>query len=283
MNKKKLCALTALALTAALTLCACGKKEEQPEPTPGQSASQAAPSEQAAARQLSLKEADLSVTTWSSPNGATVNLTAVPDAHDKGDSAEFVVRLDGEEVTSVSCEWKDGAFVASADLNGADGYCYYVQLSGSDGAFAEIPVNTTAEPVNEALVNMASALSAYCSLTLEDAALEDGNLTVLNGYALVQAPRITVNDENVACAKATLVLLLDGEEIASVELTMAPGEADRSYDASITDLSLAVPADIREGQQLDLRLDAVLTNGQAVTAEGGSWQYTGSGITNTVG
>ena len=281
MKKKLLCAL--LAAVMALSLCACGEKAEPAASTKDAPTAQTAPSAESAARELSLTEASLSVTTWSSPNGATVNLTAVPSEHAKGDSAEFVVRLDGEDVTSVACEWKDNAYVASADLNGADGYGYYVTITGKDGSFAEVPVNTPENPTDGALVNLASALQSYCSLTLNDAALEGGDLTVLSGYALVQAPRITENNENVACAQATLVLTLDGQEIASSALTMAPGEADRSYDASITDMSFTVPEDIGEGQQLVLRLDAVLTNGQTLTAQGGSWTVENGSIANAVG
>ena len=94
---------------------------------------------------------------------------------------------------------------------------------------------------------------------------------------------ITENDENVACAQANLVLMLDGQEIASAALTMAPGETDRSYDASITDMSFTVPETIGEGQQLVLRLDAVLTNGQTLTAQGGSWTVENGSIANSVG
>ena len=281
MNKKRLCALTALTLAAALTLCACGKKPETTEPTDHQSAAET--TAEGPARTLSLTNASLSVTTWSSPNGATVNLTAVPTEHAKDDSAEFVVRLDGEDITSVPCEWKSGAYVASADLNGADGYGYYVVLSGKDGASAEVAVNTPENPTDETLINLASSLMPYCSLTLNDAALEGDSLTILSGYALVQAPRITENNDNVACAQANLVVTLDGQEIGSTPLVMAPGEADRSYDSTITDLSFTIPGDIGEGQQLVLRLDAVLTNGQTLSAQGGSWTVENGGVASAVG
>lgn len=281
MNKKRLCAVAALIL--ALTLCACGKPAQTTAPSEEKPTAQTSASEEAAARTLSLTQASLSVTTWSSPNGATVNLTAVPSEHNKDDSAKFVVRLNGANIASVDCQWKDGAYVASADLNGADGYGYYVTISGKDGSFAELPVNTPENPTDEALVNLASSLMPYCSLTLDNAELEGDDLTILSGYALVQAPQITDDGETVACAQANLVLTLDGEEIGSMALIMAPGESDRSYDASITDMSFAIPADIGEGQQLVLRLDAVLTNGQTLTAQGGSWTVENGSIANAVG
>ena len=281
MNKNVLSIL--LAIVMVLSLCACGKKAETPASTESETPAPTTASQENAGRELSLTEVSFSVTTWSSPNGATVNLTAVPNEHAKGDSAEFVVRLDADTVASVPCEWKDNAYVASAELNGADGYGYYVIITGTDGSIAEIPVNTPEEPVDEALVNLASYLQSYCTLTLNDAALEGDNLTILSGYALVQAPRITENSDNVACAQASLVLTLDGQEIASMPLTMAPGETDRSYDSTITDMSFTIPGDLSDGQQLMLRLDAVLTNGQTLTAQGGSWTAQNGVVANAVG
>ena len=279
MKKKVL--LTLLAMVVMLT--ACGKKAEAPAPAKEEPAAQTAASSESAGEALGLKEANLSVTTWSSPNGATVNLNAVPTEYTKGDSAEFVIRLNGEDIKSVPCQWKDGAYVASADLNGADGYGYYVALSGKNGSFAEVAVNVPENPTDESLINLASSLMPYCSLTLNDAALEGDSLTILSGYALVQAPRITANGESVACAQANLVVTLDGQEIVSTPLTMAPGENDKSYDATITDLSFTVPAEMEEGQQMVLRLDAVLTNGQTLSAQGGSWTVANGGIANAVG
>ena len=281
MNKKVLSVL--LVIVMVLSLFACGKKDEGTAPFEEKTPAQTAASVESPARALSLTEVSFSVTTWSSPNGATVNLTAVPSDYAKGDSAQFVVRLNAVEVESVPCEWKDKAYSASAELNGADGYGYYVIITGKDGSIAEIPVNTPEEPVDEALVNLASYLQSYCTLTLNDAALEGDNLTILSGYALVQAPRITENSDNVACAQASLVLTLDGQEIASVPLTMAPGETDRSYDSTITDMSFTIPGDLSDGQQLMLRLDAVLTNGQTLTAQGGSWTAQNGVVANAVG
>lgn len=281
MNKKVLSIL--LVIVMVLSLCACGKKDEVAAPAEEKTPAQTAASAEVPARNLSLTEVSFSVTTWSSPNGATVNLTAVPSEYEKGDSAQFVIRLNAAEVESVPCEWKDKAYSASAELNGADGYGYYVVITGKDGSITEIPVNTPEEPVDETLVNLASSLQSYCSLTLNDASLDGDSLTILSGYALVQAPRITANDDNVACAQANLVLLKDGEEVSSTPLTMAPGEADRSYDASITDMNFTIPGELTDGAQLVLRLDAVLTNGQTLTAQGGSWTMENGVVANAVG
>ena len=278
MKKKFLCAL--MALVMVLALCACGSKTAPAEET---SAAQTAASSEAAVRELGLSDWSLSASTWSSPNGATIHLTATPTSHVQGDSAVFIVRLEGEEVTSVPCDWENDAYMASADLNAADGYCYYVSLSGEDGASAEIAVNTPADPTEENYVNMATALETYCSLTVGESTLTGDTLTIADGTAVVQAPRITDDGENIACAQAMLVLILDEEEIGSMALTMAPGEADRSYEASLANVSFTIPGELTEDQCLVLRLDAELTNGQALTVQGATWYYQDGGMATAVG
>ena len=273
--------LTVLAaLVMVLSLSACDSKEAAettPATTVENTETQAAPAE------LNLTEWSLSASTWSSPNGATIHLTAVPTRHEDGDSAAFIVRLEGEEAANVPCTWEGGAYVAAADLNAADGYCYYVALTGADGTAVEVAVNTPAEPIEENYINMESALESYCSLTLGESTFADGKLTLADGTALVQAPRITDAGSNVACAQATLVLTMDGQEIGSAPLTMAPGEADRSYEASLAGVSFEIPGGIGADQQLSLQLDAQLTNGQSLSTQGGSWYYQDGTLANALG
>lgn len=280
MNRKLRSVLTALCAAAmTLSLAACGEKQDAPAVTTAQTT----PSAETAARSLSLKEWSLSAETWSSPNGATIHLRAIPSSYADGDSAVFVVRLEGEEIVSVPCSWEDETYVASADLNAADGYCYYVSLTAADGSTSEVAVNTPAEPVEDNYINLAAALDSYCSLTLEDAAIADGIMTIAGGLAEVQAPRITDQGENIACAQATLVLTLDGETLDSKALTMAPGDTDRSYASDLTGIQLQVPGEIGEDAQLSLRLDAELTNGQKLSAVGGTWYYLDGTLANAVG
>lgn len=267
-----------MALVMVLSLSACGSKEA-PETTVATEITET----QAAPVELNLTEWSLSASTWSSPNGATIHLTAVPTRHEDGDSAAFIVRLEGEEVANIPCTWEGGAYAAAAELNAADGYCYYVALTGADGTSVEVAVNTPAEPIEENYINMESALESYCSLTLGESTFADGKLTLADGTALVQAPRITDAGSNIACAQATLVLTLDGQEVGTAALTMAPGEADRSYEASLAGISFEVPGGIGADQQLSLRLDVQLTNGQSLSAQGGSWYYQDGNIANAVG
>ena len=83
-----------LALAVALTACA---KEEAPETTAA--AETAAPTETVAAVQpLELTDWTMSASTWSSPNGATIHISATPSYYEEGQKADFIVRLEGDDV-----------------------------------------------------------------------------------------------------------------------------------------------------------------------------------------
>ena len=119
MKKKVLSIL--LVIIMVLSLAACGKKDEGAAPSeekaPDQTAAAAAAED--TARTLSLTEVSFSVTTWSSPNGATVNLTAVPSDYAKGDSAQFVVRLNGTDLkvdglTGKGMTWDENGMISKA-------------------------------------------------------------------------------------------------------------------------------------------------------------------------
>ena len=121
------------------------------------------------------------------------------------------------------------------------------------------------------------------SLTLGESALENGKLVISSGAATVQAPRITDAGQEVGCTKATLILTLDGQELATKELTMAPGDTAKSYECALDDVSFDLPATLGAEQRLTLRLDAELSNGQQLTAEGVTWYYQDGNLANAVG
>ncbi len=264
MKKKTLLILTALIAVFALTFCACGSKTQPDQPA--QTAAQVG----APGQSLGLASWELTAATWSSPNGATVILSAVPTRHSDGDSALFTVRMEGAEVASVACEYKDGCYTGSLDLNAADGYCYFVILTGADGSSVEVAVNTPTAPTDEALINMESSLNSYCSVVVSDYVYDGKWLTVTGGQLQVQPPRITNAGETITCAEATLVLSLNGEQIGTVQLALPEDADDGSIDMPLTGAAFQVP-ELEDDQQLTLQLDAKLSNGQVLTAPGGSW------------
>ena len=174
MKRKTMLVLIAVLCAFALVLTGCGKDEEAPETKAAEIVTASTPEEEIT---LGLTGWELDSTTWSSPNGATVHITATPASYSEGLTADFVVRLEGADVITVPCQWDGAAFTGSAELNAEDGYCYYVILS-SGGHTCEVPVNIATEPVDETLVNMATALNTYCTLLVEDSEAAEGKLTL---------------------------------------------------------------------------------------------------------
>lgn len=273
MKKMMLCLLV---LALLLAMAGCGTKE----PAETTAAAQTSALTQ---QELALTDWSMTASTWSSPNGATVHLTATPVSHEDGQSAAFLVRLEGENVATVPCEWDGTHYTASAELNADDGLCYYVQLTSADGAStAEISVNTPNEPYDEALINMSSSLQSYCNLTVTESEMDGDKLTLTSGNAQIQLPRITNQGEEILCRNAVLVLTFEGAEVAVSELALPDPSEAGMYDLSVAGATFDIPA-MEDDQQLVLRLDVTLSNNQTLTALGATFFYVDGQLLLAVG
>ncbi len=272
--------LLAMILVLAIALCACGSSKTPETTAPATTAP--AETEAAAPVVLGLSDWSMRATTWSSPNGATIHISAVPTAYAEGLIAAFEVRLDGEDAAVVPCEWDGAAFTASADLNAADGYSYYVTLTAPDGSSEEIGVNTASQPTVEAFVNMETALASYCSITVEESAFEDSKLTLASGKVQVQAPTITDDGAPITCRSAELVLSFNGEEIGRKALDVPATAEDGTCEIPVSSITFDIP-EMEDDQQLDLALNVTLSNEQVLSAFGGNWFYNDRGLLPVVG
>ena len=272
--------ILAVILVLALALTACGK-EAAPETTAAATIpAETAPTVQA--QPLTLIDYALTASTWSSPNGATIHLSATPSTYAEGQKADFVVRLESDNVASIPCDWDGTVYTASADLNAANGYCYYVILTTADGTSTEVAVNTPNEPVNEAFINMEAALASYCSITLEDSTFDSSKLTLSAGNVQVQVPTITNDGEVISCQEATLVLSYNGTELSRQTLELAQTETAGLYEAALSGITFSIP-DMEEEQKVELVLNVTLTNGHVLSAYGGNWIYNSEGLLPVVG
>ena len=219
---------------------------------------------------------------WSSSNGANVTFVGTPVSYAEGQSMEFSAWLEGELVATAPCEWNGNAYIGDLDLNAADGYCYYCTVTAPDGTQTEVELNTPKNTTNEDLVNMETALTSYCAMMVEDSEVAGNTLTLSAGYAQVQLPRIGLTSDPVAISGAQLILESAGKEIARCDLPMVPGESPDRYAAEIAGISFTVPA-LEENQQMDIRLEVALNDGQTLKAAGGSWFSTNGELYLVVG
>lgn len=272
--------ILAVILALAVTLTACSSKAE-PEATTEAAAT--VPAETAAPLQpLVLTDWTMSASTWSSPNGATIHVSAIPNYYQDGQRADFVVRLESDDVASIPCQWDGTAYTASADLNSANGYCYYVVLTAADGSSAEFAVNTPAEPINEAFINLEAALSSYCSITVDSSDFSDSNLTLTAGKVQVQVPTITDDGSVISCQDVSLVLSCNGQELSKQALTMSESTTAGLYEATLENITFVLP-EMEEGLKVELTLSALLTNGQTLSSYGGNWIYNSEELLPVVG
>ena len=279
MSNKKKSALIARVLAlclAASALTGCSNKPAQPQVTTAPTeTTQATQPTQTPAGSLahvesegSLQAWELSAQVWSSSNGATVTLTAQPRAYEKGQGASLVVRLEGKEVENVSCNWDGNYFTASVDLEAADGYEYECVFFPAQG----VGEHYTLSDAYDSLVYMKRSLDAYCNLYISDFKDADGKFTVTAGWASVQLPQLTTAGTTIGFQKAQLVFTLNGETIETQDIDLPKGEGEGSYESSLSNISFTMPQ-MDDDYQLDLSLVVTLTNGEELTANGGSWFY----------
>ena len=259
--KKTVFALVSLVLALSLVLVGCGSKDSGSVPALKEGDA------------LELTSWSMNATAWSSPNGATVNVSAVPNGYAKGQSARFCVRLEGEDIAMVECQWDGSVYTASADLNAADGYCYYVILTAADGTVSEVAVNTPTSVHDNSLVNMQTALNAYCEADIAETKLEGDVLTVSEGSMKIQLPWLTLDTGAVTCQSAVLVLSYDNADVAKQELTVPEADGSGLCVVDLSGITYTVPDNMEDDHQLSLRLDVTLSNGQTLTAPGAIFYY----------
>lgn len=274
--KKNLIVVLSLVMALTMMLTGCGKENIPVETTAATVAATITPTvaqETAAPQPLTLTGWEMTANTWSSPNGATINVSAVPNYYEEGQQADFVVRLESDDVASVPCKWEpNNTYSASVDLNAANGYCYYVVLTAADGSSAEVAVNTPEAPGNESFINMAAALESYCSVTVEESTFADGKLALSGGKVEVKTPTITNEGETITCQEAVLVLEFNGEQVGKQALTLAEAETEGIWEATLDNVSFDLPK-MESNQKVELTLNVTLTNGHVLTAFGGNWSY----------
>lgn len=276
--------IPAVILALAVAVTACGK-EQAPEAAETMAAATVAtiPAETTVPLPpLELTDWVMTANTWSSPNGATINISASTNYYEEGQKADFVVRLENDEIISVPCKWDGISYTASADLNAANGYCYYIILTGADGTVTEVAVNTPAAPTDEAFIDIEAALESYCSVIIEDSTCENNKLTLKAGQVQVKTPTITNAGETIVTQETALVLSFDGEELKREVLTLSETDTTGLFEAALENITFDIP-ELEPDQKVELTLQVTLSNGQELSAYAGDWLYEADGLMQVVG
>ena len=168
----------------------------------------------------------------------------------------------------IPCTWDGKAFIASADLEAADGYEYECILFEGQGEGESYVLSDA----YDSLIYLETSLAAYCNLYISDFQVIDNVFNVTAGFAHVQLPQLTVDGAKVELVSSELVFMLNGEEIDKQPIDLPAGEGSGSHEASLSSIRFDMPK-MEDDYQLDLMLKANLSDGQELSANGGSWYY----------
>lgn len=229
----------------------------------------------------SLVESTLTGSAWSSNNGATVTVTAVPSTYDESHTAALSVQLNGVEVEFVPCEWNGEAYTGSVDLNAANGYGYYFIITTADGNPTRMELNTPNNITDDTLVYMETALSAYANMVMESWEEKDGKLVITSAFVQVQMPRLTA-DGKAGYAGSQLILKSNGVELERKAIDVPEGEGAGSYEAAISNQAFTLP-ELQSDAILELWLEVTLSNGQVIDTCACTWTYFDGTLMPSVG
>lgn len=231
-----------------------------------------------------LTDWNLVATAWESGIGADVTMSAAPGAYEDGMEAVFSIRLNGQEVRNIPCDWDGTAFfTATASLEAADGYGYYCIITTAEGDRQQFALSTTENPVYDIPVYLETSLSAYCNMTVDSWVANGGKLTISLAYIQAQLPRLSVSGDMPAIANARLLLVYNGEDFSDLALTLEPGEGGGAYELTLSGGELNWPEELTDGDNLDLYLEVELSDGNVLSTMGGSWFYGDGGLDLVVG
>lgn len=230
---------------------------------------------------VALDSWELVTTPWANGIGADITLVATPTAYVEGVNAYFLVQLKSQPAANVPCSWNGTEFIATASLNAADGYGYYLVLTTPTES-TQYPLNIPSNPNDEVTVNLATSLSAYCNLLVDSwSANGTESVTLISAYAQVQLPRLSIHGE-AAIESSELVVLHNGTESARVPITLKRTDSEGNYELIITDTDFPLPA-LEEDDLLELQLEVNLTDGLQLMASGASWYRSSQGLFAVVG
>lgn len=215
--------------------------------------------------------ATLTAAAWADGKGADVTL-ALEGAADM--EVLFRVMLGSSVIAEVPCQWDGNVGTATVPVSAGNGYTYSM-VAGSEAKTLASPEN----PVYPELVYLADALTAYCNLVVGDWYVRDNVLTLENCYAQIQTPRL---GGELTCDQARLVLKHGDAVLAQVPVFPVQGEESGSYACDVTDAVFALPG-LAEGEQVDLWLEATLSDGQLLTVNAATWYAMHSGFSMAAG
>lgn len=108
----------------------------------------------------------------------------------------------------------------------------------------------------------------YCNLIISDFTVKDVQLVLDTVYAQVQLPQST--GAPLTIRRSELILTLGENEVYQQDITLVSGESEGGYELTLTNVMLPLP-ELKADQQLDLKLEVTLSDGQSLRSDSVSW------------
>lgn len=213
---------------------------------------------------------------------AKIHFSAVPAIYQPSQRADLIITLNGAEKATVPCVWDGAAYTAFLTLEPEDGYGYYCILTGSNGKEERTELTSVENPQLPILTYLASNMSSYCNLIVDDWSATEKHLTLVSGSGNIQLPLLYNGDKPLECTSAQLVLQKNGKDVAKKDLILEKGETENSYYTDVSGIRFKLP-EMEAEDQLDLWLDVYLSEGGGMTSSGGSWYKSGGALDLVVG
>lgn len=222
-------------------------------------------------------------------SGATVRFEAEAMGTKSGQSAHFVVMLEDKTVVDLPCAFDGSHFTASAQLDAQNGYTFFCDLSDGQSEPIRYALLNPADETLPLLMNLHDSMNTYATLLVDSWKVKEGekeekeaeeeeeekeeeteeDILIVNADVQVQLSSFTANHEKVSVESAALHFTMGETVLESLDITL--DGTDSALSADMKGITCPIPKDMPTDAQLTLRCEIKLSDGNTLTADGGSW------------
>ncbi len=176
-----------------------------------------------------------------------------------------------------SGESADANAQLAAEYEALQAHCDNLEAANADLQAQVEDLQSQVEALTRQVEELESgSAGAFCNLFVNSWEEKDGTLTLTSALFHVQVPA------DATIESAQLVLSHNGTEIARADITLESGEAQGSYQVTLTDTWFILP-ELAEDDELTLHPEVTLSSGMQLTGGTTSWFASPDGLDTVVG
>lgn len=239
-----------------------------------------------------ISEFQTKVTAWQDYRGASVRVSMVPKTIRPDDQVYLSVLLDGQQVQNVLCQYDGLSYTAVVELPATDGYAYYVRVVHADGTQEQNTLISEEISDHTTPVYLEAVLACHADLDVMTWDFSGrGNLEV-TAFVAANAPGVMAEGDWPTWKRLELVLLRNGRELSRADhLEQAKAWMDENVIYMTPEITTEEKymdmlwlncdlgtltyklTDLAEGDVIELRIEAELSNGLTAENSGSVWEF----------